>query len=434
MATKILSTRDYVDLAVSAHNLTVSAHPAIWNELNTKLDLDQTVSQRITGGYPFFTQGISAEDIKFDTAHTGPYPIGYMGWDANERCVSIGMNNDVILQVGKEMFYEVENNTGSTLHNGDVIMYASSVGNSGKIRGTLGISSTAVNPFNILGLATEDIEASNSGFVTCFGQVRGIDTRGGSENWHDGDILYVSYLSAGKMTKNIPPAPYPVIRIGAVINASANGIMMVRPLFHTSLKDLNDVDGTPLSVTGQIPVWDNTRSVFDFNYNITDYAKASAVNTNITTLVQNSSANWNSVYTTVQSNSATAWQGDAAVNSLVHANSANWSNDGFGFDIDGFGIPPTVNTIGSSIAKRDGTFTGWKIIETNGVTSNIVLTIKKNGTDISGTEKPTLTAATSAEDLSLSSWTTTFMKGDVITTLLDSVSAGTKFFLQVYYN
>lgn len=108
------------------------------------------------------------------------------------------------------------------------------------------------------------------------------------------------------------------------------------------------------------------------------------------------------------------------------------SDLGVAVQIDGIGIPPLVGAVGGDIMPFSGTFTGWKVIEVNGVSSSIVLTIKKNGTAISGTEKPTLSSATSAEDLSLSTWTTSFSKGDVISATIDSVATGTKFAIKLY--
>lgn len=99
---------------------------------------------------------------------------------------------------------------------------------------------------------------------------------------------------------------------------------------------------------------------------------------------------------------------------------------------DGSGMVPLAGTIAGTIMPYSGTFTGWKLIEVNGVSSSIIVSFKKNGATISGTEKPTLASATSAEDLSLTTWTTAFSKGDVITATIDSVSVGTKFNIVVY--
>ena len=100
-------------------------------------------------------------------------------------------------------------------------------------------------------------------YVTAFGLVREIDTRGGAENWQDGDILYVSGSIAGAMTKVAPVAPTPAIIIAAVTNAATNGNIFVRPTFGESLSELHDVrisnpqDGQVLKYNGAGGYWYN---------------------------------------------------------------------------------------------------------------------------------------------------------------------------------
>jgi len=102
------------------------------------------------------------------------------------------------------------------------------------------------------------------------------------------------------------------------------------------------------------------------------------------------------------------------------------------FTFDGNYASPTVASIASCIAPYSGTITGWKIIEVNGTSSSIVLTIKNNGSAISGTEKPTLSSASTNTDTSLTTWTTSVAKGDVITAYVDSASTGVLFTCSLY--
>lgn len=102
------------------------------------------------------------------------------------------------------------------------------------------------------------------------------------------------------------------------------------------------------------------------------------------------------------------------------------------FTFDGGGIVPEVGAVATVIMPNSGSFTGWKIIESNGTSSSIVLTIKKNGVAISGTENPTLSSATTNEDLSLTTWIASFVKGDVITASIDSVATGITFICSLY--
>jgi len=102
------------------------------------------------------------------------------------------------------------------------------------------------------------------------------------------------------------------------------------------------------------------------------------------------------------------------------------------FTFDGNYASPEVATIASCVMGYSGTFTGWKIIDVNGTSSNIVLTIKKNGDAISGTEKPTLSGASSNSDTDLTTWTTEFSQGDIITAYVDSASTGVLYTCSVY--
>ena len=102
------------------------------------------------------------------------------------------------------------------------------------------------------------------------------------------------------------------------------------------------------------------------------------------------------------------------------------------FTFDGNYASPAVGSTASCVMGYDGSFTGWKTIEEAGTSSSIVLTIKKNGSAISGTEKPTLSSASSATDTSLTTWTTSFSKGDVIQAYVDSASTGVKYVCALY--
>lgn len=79
----------------------------------------------------------------------------------------------------------------------------------------------------ILGVATQDIASGQSGFVTTFGVVRGIDTDGSvvSESWAAGDVLYPHPTIVGRMTKGAHNLALPV---AIVLSAGNNGSLFVR--------------------------------------------------------------------------------------------------------------------------------------------------------------------------------------------------------------
>ena len=102
------------------------------------------------------------------------------------------------------------------------------------------------------------------------------------------------------------------------------------------------------------------------------------------------------------------------------------------FTFDGNYASPAVGTTASVVMGFDGSFTGWKIINEAGTNASMVLTIKKNTTAISGTEKPTLSSQSTNTDTNLTTWTTSFSKGDVIQAYVDSASTGVKYVCALY--
>lgn len=189
---------------------------------------------------------------------------GVMAWSSQDGTIDVGLPNGVTMQVGQEMYFLARNNTGSTIPNGTVVQFAGAIGNSGRLLMQPALAAVATPSVYVMGLASQDIPTGTDGYVTAFGLVRQFDTRGGAENWQDGDILYVSGSVAGKMTKTRPLAPIPAIVIAAVTNAAPNGNVFVRPTFGETLAQLHDVrisnpqNGQVLKYNSSGGYWYNT--------------------------------------------------------------------------------------------------------------------------------------------------------------------------------
>ncbi len=188
---------------------------------------------------------------------------GKMAWSTQDGTIDVGLPNSVTMQIGQEMYYLARNNTGSTILNGTVVQFAGALGNSGRLVIEKALAVAGTPAIYVMGVATHDIPTGTDGYITAFGLVRSIDTRGGAENWQDGDILYVSGSVAGAMTKVPPTAPVPKIVIAAVTNAAAQGNIFVRPSFGETLSQLHDVritnpqDGQVLKYNGTGGYWYN---------------------------------------------------------------------------------------------------------------------------------------------------------------------------------
>ena len=213
--------------------------------------------------------------VKHDTNYTetGSEVIGESWWNPDETTLNVKLTADVTGQMFEETFFCVRNQTGSLITNGTPVMFAGTLGASGKLLIQEGIADGSLQASYAMGITTEDIPNEGNGKVTWFGKVRGLDTSGTpyGETWNDGDILYYSPLTAGYLTNVQPQAPDLAIEVCAVVYAHAsNGSLIVRPHWHDKLTDLDDVNGTPLTVTGQILVWDHINKYFDFSHNIVD--------------------------------------------------------------------------------------------------------------------------------------------------------------------
>lgn len=105
------------------------------------------------------------------------------------------------------------------------------------------------------------------------------------------------------------------------------------------------------------------------------------------------------------------------------------------FWMDGGSLPPATGDKNWVKMPYDGIFTGW-CVDGNAVGS-VVFTVQKSSafptfTAISGTEKPTLAEQQSNSDTNLSTWTTSFVKGDYIRVSVDSISGLTKVLVTIY--
>ena len=100
------------------------------------------------------------------------------------------------------------------------------------------------------------------------------------------------------------------------------------------------------------------------------------------------------------------------------------TEDSFGIVVDGAGTAITTGSKGVRYIPFDCTVTGWDI--RSDISGSCVFDVKRSSVSLAGTEKPTLTASTSNQDLALSTWTTSLLTGDVVEFVVDSASTLTR--------
>lgn len=204
--------------------------------------------------------------IDFNTTAVVTNAEGRLYWNATDGTLNLGMYGGLItLQIGQETFVKIVNKTGATILNGKAVYINGSQGNRPTVALAKGDSETTGC---VLGIATHDILNNQEGFITINGSVRSLDT----SVFAEGDTLWLSKTTAGAWQNTEPTIPHHSDRIGIVTNShGTQGSINVQIARHMRISELSDVNGTPLTTTGQIMVWDQTNQYFDFNYNINDY-------------------------------------------------------------------------------------------------------------------------------------------------------------------
>ena len=223
----------------------------------------------------------SVNSVGFDTTpSTLPTAEGSLYWNTSEGTLDLVMKGgNVVQQIGEEQYYTVRNETGSTIANGTPVMANGVTAGSGRITVTPAIANGSIDELRFIGLTTESITNGINGYVTSFGYVRGLDTRGTpyGETWAEGDIIYVSPTTAGYLTNVEPTAPNLKIIVAIVITRNqTSGVLLVRPTAYPHITHLSDVNiSSPTS--GNTLIYDAVQSRWE-NASITGGTGLSVTN------------------------------------------------------------------------------------------------------------------------------------------------------------
>jgi len=209
--------------------------------------------------------------IDFDTTASNAIAVARLKWNDADGTLDLGLKGgNVTLQIGQEEVVRVVNKSGVNLTEAGYQAVKILGAQGQRLSVTLAQGDNDANSQDTIGLVTEDILNNEEGFVTSNGLVRGINTTGNlqSETWAEGDQLYLSPITAGRIT-NIPPiAPQHTVRIGYVVNLNANnGSIFVKIDNGYELGELhNVVDNTTTSSYGDLliksgSVWNNSKQL-----------------------------------------------------------------------------------------------------------------------------------------------------------------------------
>jgi hypothetical protein len=155
---------------------------------------------------------------------------------------------DALLDVNSQTFIV---RASESIAKGDLVTFAGTTGGSGKIlvakaraSGSFNINT---NPEYIFGIAAEAIANNQEGRVVTNGLIKDINTNAYTE----GAILYPNISVAGGLTNTAASPPNNRMPIAVTIYKHQNhGILIVRPTFYPTMKQIKDVDTSNISSYG----------------------------------------------------------------------------------------------------------------------------------------------------------------------------------------
>jgi hypothetical protein len=216
--------------------------------------------------------GISSGFFQADLTPSSALQVGRMQWNDADGTMEMRLKgNNVTLQIGQEQLIRVVNKTGADLleANYQCVKISGAQGQRPKV--ALAQANNDANSADTIGLVTETIANNQEGFVTDAGIVSNINTTGSlqGETWADGDVLYLSGTTAGRLTNVKPQAPIHTVIVGFVIYAHNNqGKIYVKVDNGYELNELHNVkivsptNNQILQYTSATGLWENKTASF----------------------------------------------------------------------------------------------------------------------------------------------------------------------------
>jgi hypothetical protein len=194
--------------------------------------------------------------IQFDVNAIPNIIPGRLGWNATDKTLDLGLDNNVTMQIGQEIVALVKSANNSTLTDGQAVYITGSDGVNKLV--SLAQANTEPTSSKTFAIMTETISGGNKGFATTFGLVRGLNTN----HLVEGAPVYLSATTPGALTATRPTSPNHAVFIGFCVRKNQNnGVIFVNIQNGYELEELHDVKLTSVA-DGQALVWDSAQSLW----------------------------------------------------------------------------------------------------------------------------------------------------------------------------
>jgi hypothetical protein len=257
---------DDVSAAVSALQVQVNA-VSVLTSINAAAitSVGALVSAKANRNGDFLT---NVQYIDFNTTTSyAPLP-GRLTWDIESGTLDLGLTGTVNLLIGQRTVAQVYNNSGVTLPKGKAVRVTGAQGQ--RLTGALAQADSDADSLTIFGIMLETVSVNNSGYVATDGLVKNVNTLG----YADGDIVYLSPVSAGELTPTKPVAPQHLVQMGYIVKGGSGGAgeIYVKVQNGYELGELHDVktststslaDGEVLAYNVSAQVWTNSPALIN---------------------------------------------------------------------------------------------------------------------------------------------------------------------------
>ena len=195
------------------------------------------------------TYNVTADHISLNVSPSGAgFNVGSTQWNntigSSETLLKGG---NVTIKNGVDLVARIVNKVvpNTTLSKASYQAVRVSGAQGGRLAVSLAQANNDNNSADTIGIVTETIATNQEGFILTVGQLENINTTGSlqGETWVDGDVLYLSPTTAGRLT-NIKPtgATGHIVVIGYVEYAHAiNGKIYVKIMNGWELDELHNV-------------------------------------------------------------------------------------------------------------------------------------------------------------------------------------------------
>ena len=157
-------------------------------------------------------------DLKTTTSNKPSHSEGRIFYDAAFGALAVyNDESDITLQVGQEEYIRVKNDTGATIANGTPVYLTGEDASTPTVAVARADGTFAQSM--AVGIATHDIEANTTGYITVRGLIADVDT----SHLTVGEQVHVTIGASGGTQTAAPSYPYFATDVGICLISSASG-------------------------------------------------------------------------------------------------------------------------------------------------------------------------------------------------------------------